>query len=83
MNIFWEGKGPKFGSRIGLKKSVQCHMLYIYSETSLNQTALETKNMPGLEGWPVLLDFFCKELFDRDLKNLPIFREGQFKEVSL
>jgi hypothetical protein len=51
-----------------------------YSETSLNWLALGSKNIADLEGWPVLWDFFCKELFGKDLKNRPIFREDQFSE---
>jgi hypothetical protein len=45
-----------------------------YSETSLNRPALGTKHMAGLEGWPVLRDFLCKELFSRELKNWLIFK---------
>jgi hypothetical protein len=51
---------------------------WYYSETSQNRPALGPKNMPGLEGWPVLCDFLCQEMFSRDLKNQLIFREGQF-----
>jgi hypothetical protein len=36
--------------------------------------------MSDLAGWPVLWDFLCKEMFGRDLKNQPIFREGLFFE---
>jgi hypothetical protein len=36
--------------------------------------------MASLEGWPVLWDFLCKELFGKDLKNRPIVREGWYSE---
>jgi hypothetical protein len=49
----------------------------IYSETSQNRPALGPNNMAGLEEWPVLWDFLCKEMFGRDLNNWPVFREGQ------
>jgi hypothetical protein len=52
----------------------------IYCETSLNRPALGPKRLAGLEGWPFLWAFFCKELFSRDVKNWPVFREGRFSE---
>jgi hypothetical protein len=39
--------------------------IHIYSETSLNQPALGPKNMAGLEEWPVLWHFLCKEFLGR------------------
>jgi hypothetical protein len=39
--------------------------------------------MAGLEGWPVLYDFFSKELFGRDLKNQPVLMDNWFSEGSV
>jgi hypothetical protein len=41
------------------------------------------KKIAGLEGWPVLWDFFCTELLSRDFKTLLISREVRFREVLL
>jgi hypothetical protein len=51
-----------------------------YSGTSLNRQALGPIKMVGLDEWPVLWDLHCKKMFGTVLKNLPIFREGQFSE---
>ena len=49
----------------------------MYSETSLNRPDPGPKNrFRGLAGFVRLPK--CKELFGRDLRNQPIFREGQF-----